>query len=484
MNIASEVAQAIRGKPGWAGAAVAGRQRYGITLSHPTEPNRFFTASTIAPVHLADEVTEVDTDLVAATLAPWLYMTGPADYKFYVGPGTMDFDAGMPFRYEATTGESLQWQPAPNFTWINANEALDVIGSVQSVTGVVTGDTVAYSGAYGAGIDYEVRLTPGSVKKVLTLQASPPAPDPALLTQPTYLSLSVLFQRSSGITVWVDGIEWAEGQGVANAVTAVSTVEFRNSAGAVVFYLKRPYARDINSVLEGELRFRRQGGTYFIEMRFPYEWFLDPARVYPVWVDPTVNPQVGASDDDANETTAGLVGTGSNMRLNSSFPYFGMRLTAAVPNGATTNSAYAEIYGDHPSLTAFSCTDASFVAEDSCAVFDIGTAGSFDLSSRTSAGNGVAVAITLSTSAWTNTTDFTTASSPNSPDSVWSRVGWTSGNYVGIIFTHDGTGDNAQFKTYDEDTSLAPRLYVDYTSGGGGISIPVVMHHRRQTGQS
>jgi len=94
------------------GATVYKRARHSITYQHPTEPlRRISMAYAGMPVHL-ENGTEIDTAWVDADPVadqPWIKKMELADYTAFFGNGSLDLDAGMPFRYvNPVTGDWLR----------------------------------------------------------------------------------------------------------------------------------------------------------------------------------------------------------------------------------------------------------------------------------------------------------------------------------------------------------------------------------------
>ena len=470
------------------GASVVERRRLGIKHVHPTEPNRYIEVASITPLHINGTETEIDTAWIDADPvvdAPWQKKMVLSDYHAYFGNGNLNFNSGMPFRYEnPITGDWVQWEPSPNVQWTNDLNQLSNIGlSKQAIPATITDDLLEFVGAYGAGINYQVRLGTGKLEKRLVLTSAPASPPQFIIDGGNpVLMFSVLFQRSPGLTVWVDGVEWNEGNGQSNAAQTIDYVELRNASNEVVMYFDAAWAKDYrlteNSNTNVVTRFRRAGGTYFIEFRVPWSWLQN--AVYPVIIDPTVNPQITADDQSVTQNTGTTVASGTNRRFQAATPWYASRWSVAVSNGSTVNSCYVQLWGDHPTLTSFDAKAWDFHDADNSGAFSLGDTSDITNRWASATGNTVATQFTLSESAFTNTASNTAAA-----EAVFGRAGWASGQYMVAIFQWDdvdATGQ-AQISSYEDSTSEAPRLYVDYTEAPSGVTVNASTGSLTLTGQ-
>lgn len=442
--------------------ATTGRQRGAATFDHPTETGRkmLVLQNGAAGWHIGDgpytEADEVNTDWQATTGA-WQWEMLQADYNTFARD---TFNAGNLFQFDFG-GEWIAFDPQ-SINWINQDLSREQIAIKQAVTAVANEDALSFTDAYGSGRHFTYKNEFARLQKIIQLDAPLPAPT---ITGTIWFEVEFSLSFSSGIEAFLDGVLWEKQNGV--RVQTANEIEFRDAGQNVIFTLEKPRAYDRSTgdqqFVIGEMEVRRQGGpsSLFITVRIPKTW-IDTA-VYPVFVDPSVNPQVGTGTDDARETGAGNVEDGTNLRLNSSTPWAGYRWSSvAVSGGVTVNDCYIDIYGDHPSLIAFDAKAWDFAAEDSAAAISFGSTS--DLSTRTLTGNAVAADITLSTSAFTST-----PSNVSACQAVLDRGGWSSGNAMLSTFEWDdveGTG-NAQWSSYDDNSSLAAKLFIDYTAAGG-----------------
>lgn len=121
----------------------------------------------------------------------------------------------------------------------------------------------------GASLEYEV--TPASVKETVVLQERP----------------------AVGVSAWT----WrVRADGVTPVLTEELAVEFRDPAGEVVMHVPNPVAWDSSGV-EGvrgaedtfpEVSLTRSGKDWLYTVSVDPGWLQDPAREYPVFIDPTV----------------------------------------------------------------------------------------------------------------------------------------------------------------------------------------------------
>jgi len=462
MNLAAEARALVQAK--YPGAAVIERGRGFICHQHPTDPGREIFQTQVGPMHYgAGNDQEIDTAWVADTTDGFTHAMTANDFVTRVRGD--QFNAGNIFRFEKD-GETLAFDPQ-SINWIDENTSRQQIAIKQNVAGTFNDDTVLFTGAYGSGIDFSYQNQTAKLQKLIIID------DFATLPAPTVQGNDVLFEAefslslSSGINFWIDGVEWSRSNNV--RVQTVDRIEVRTSDGStVLWHLDYPRANDSsgNNEAIGQLEVRRQGGpsSLFICVRIPYDWMA--AASYPIEIDPTVDAQVGASADDASQNGSTVSITGSNVTVNTTSLHCGARWQLAIPNGATIDVSYASYYSlnaNRPVDYTMSIQDA-----DTAAAF---TTTNDDITDRT------AHATTVD---WNNggvnagSGEWIDTDSLNTPiEAVIGRAGWSSGNYLcGYYTERSGGAAGMNVRLYDGDSSNAPKLHVEYSTGGGPTGSP------------
>ncbi len=182
--------------------------------------------------------------------------------------------------------------------------------------------------------------------------------------------------------------------------------------------------------------------------------------------------RVAASTDDADNRQNGqdndLTGLQVDMRCDPTDGLrrvAGLRYVTTVPQGATINSA---VISDFNIVTSNADPDLEIYMEDADAP------ATFSDGSRPSAR-----VKTTATVSWVDAGAVT----PPSPDFTAAMQEVVDrGSFGGTcaIITHANNNANTRrllITSWDGNSSLAAELTVDYTVGGGGLSIPVAMHH-------
>ena len=451
------------------GAVVAERGR--DFLRFDLGGGKFAYSSSLAPLHVAGSETEIDTDLVTPSgRAEWVYRIGPADFEaFAVRTGAPLFSDGQTHLYKSGATE-IGFQPM-TLQYTNDLSQLETISNPLPTPAVVAGDTINYIGAYGVGRDYKITFAPGRIQKLLTLASKPPTPNGTILGGGNpVMRVSYILSRSSGLTLWVDGVQWTEGNN--QDVRTTSAVEFRDSGGATVGWLPKAWARGSgkDQKLDLEYNLRRQGNSRFVEIYVPWAW-LDSVT-YPVTIDPTIDQSVAASADDSyqsDENTNSPSGTSMNAWQDGGgfTPYFAARWAVSVAGGVTVDTAKVSWYCINWTTMV---SDVSMIAEDSVGAFS-SSAGHLGGKSRT--GTPTSWSATLSTSTYNDSPEIKTH-----VQAVLDRGGWSSGNYMGCLIKWLSGGD-FELTTYDNSTSQAPKLYFEYTEGGGGGGPGAIMTTNR-----
>lgn len=190
----------------------------------------------------------------------------------------------------------------------------------------------------------------------------------------------------------------------------------------------------------------------------------------------TLNLQVNASANDGSidnialspQLTANLLNVG-NVNGNSSSTA-GLRFTSVtIPQGATITSATLTLYG-YSTYSTGSTISAIAACEDvdNSAAF-ASSPGNFNTTNRprtTAKSSAVNIASVTAGSAYT--WDLT-----SSVQEVVDRAGWSSGNAISVFVDNNASSSSEwqEFESYDHSTTLAAKLDIVYTTGGGAQSV-------------
>ena len=196
-------------------------------------------------------------------------------------------------------------------------------------------------------------------------------------------------------------------------------------------------------------------GTLFVETTFT-------VTVAPVNTnDPvTIQSQVAASSDDAEQSLSGSVSlSSSDLELTldgSNQQVVGMRFTGLnIPPGASIQNAYIQFQVDEASSDATSLTIQG-QAIDNAPTF---TSTSGNISSRTT----TTASVPWSPAAWTTVgqagADQQTSNIAAVIQEIVNRSGWSYGNSLAVIMT--GTGKRVA-ESFNGDSNAAPLLVVEY----------------------
>jgi len=413
------------------------------------------------------QANEIDTAWTVGDSTPYRRRMLLADYNAYAGLNDgVTFNAGQIVKYvhPATLAE-ITFQPQ-DLQWTNDLSQIQTAGSVGSISATITDDLLRWTNAFGTGRHFEWLAQPTRLSKKLIIDtlASIPTPTPTILSGGNpVLRLQFQLSLSAGIDVYVDGVLWTQGNNTQRDTTGV--IEFRSGVTPLWSFAQAKAFDSGSSIVKPVVvqRARVQANNLFIEVRVPWSWIQ--TAVFPITIDPTIDETVGAGADDAwvahdfffdstdVEIVAGYDTAGPNRA-----GLFGRFMTVGVPNAATITASKLTIQRFSANVNGSASLRVEAKNLDNAPAPT--TVGTFN-GSRTAA----------------NVTwdlDMTTASDYDSPDistvvqEVVNRAGWVSDNAMVIIV--EGNADSGGYiraKSYENSTTICPRLHIEYTAGGG-----------------
>ena len=431
-------------------------------IKHQKPDESYILDASIGPLHYGSQFDqEIDTAWVDS-ISPWDKEMTQANYNAYA---LTDFSTGQVVKYiHPGSGEEIAFQPQ-QLQFTNDLDQIQSVGDVQSVSAVVDDDELQWIDAYGPDIDFTWETQTSRLAKKLTIHNLAALGTPAqyiLDGGNPVLRLQFIFQVSQNVDIYINGEKWGKSKTTATS----GFVEFRHAtSGEVLWHFNKGHAyQEDGDEIYPELRFRKQANRLFVEVRTPWAWLENAS--YPVVIDPTVDDQVGASDEDAwekddgtgfDDTSVyirGVSNTSASTRTNGGFFFNNITIAQA----ATIDVAYTTIV---PAGTSYDDPNINIRANDVDNAVDF-TADA-DVTTRVNS------ASTSNYTEWIDTSIGT--ASQNSPSiidvvqEVINRGGWSSGNDMVILF--EGKEDaNYDFRviSYDESTSDCAKLHIEYTA--------------------
>jgi len=331
------------------------RHRHGITLHNPATGKCCFETQVGQIYHRLDGQ-EADSAWEQDAVADYLKMV-KCDFnlrarKLFNGGDLVTWS-------DPASGKYVKFQPQ-NLQWIGDYDSNSVISTAQAISTPVIEeeDELYWANAFGSGRHFRYTASTTCLIKHLILdQGSLPA-CPTYITNP-WLELTFSLTPSADVTIYIDGVAWDN----RTAKTTANRIEFRLSTGEVVWSLAAPKAFDSSGDPEtcecaGQIRIYVNKKIKYCGVRFLKSWI--DAATFPIYLDPTVDYQVGASADDchwrgttyANNATNLVFGRTAGGVYKAAFRFPGI----TIPDDAIIDSSYCSFYFDSYVGTPPACT--------------------------------------------------------------------------------------------------------------------------------
>ncbi len=442
-------------------AVVVERRRNSLKhrlADHEDGRQRFALDVAIGPFHYGPgNNQEIDTALVPST-APWDWEMTKAGFEVRA---LSDLSAGQVIEYR-NGSEWVRFQPMA-LQYSNDLNQIQQISMPQAVDATVDDDTLTWTDGYGPGRTLTWQAQTARLAKLLTINSPTDLPtvDQFILDGGNpVLELNLIFAHSSGVTPYVNGQEWKRGDRATQGL-----VEFRDDTGKVLWWFNLPRSWDAEGNEQlGTFRFKKQGNSLYVSHRVPLS-FVQSA-IYPLMVDVTIDEQVGVSADDGErneqpwftDTIAfGNYGYWSYKRHGWA------RFTGISGlSGTTIDVAYAT-----PNVNGvIDSPDVDLFAEDAAAPSAPTDGADYDGKPRTAA--------------FTNWSPGSISGWQNSP-SIVGVIQELADSYdpsaIQLLPIGNNTSGTHRFiwTQYDSSSSLAPKLHIEYTAGGGITVTPTTL---------
>ena len=454
----------------WPGATVAERGRGYIRHQHPDNPGRFMVDTQAGGKwHYGDppfdQAQEIDTAWQASG-SQWDYEVTANDFHCFVRDSVP-----VSYRYlDVATGYEVELT-VNAVEWVNDEGQSETAASFGQVVPTIDDDLITWPDI-APGWHVDIYVQTARLVKYLRIDTLTDLGGPTIGGTNEALRLSFALSKSNQLEVWVDGALWDEKNNT--SVETSGNIEWRDpDTGSVVFWFKRPAVWDTEGQGPVLQRLRKQGGSIRAEVEVPWSWLQ--AATFPVTIDPTVDDQVDASGDDwswapstskYNNNSAFRVGYNSGDGFWGDSPvHSGFNFTVTGPeSGDTIDVAYISIQVQFATNQDLMGKVKAVHEDNPNSPNNFSQANSF----------------TETTAAvdWDRTAGWSTATWYDSPsivtviDDVIEETFWDSGDNLIVHLKDDGVADGnlPNFNAYDNTTTEAPKLHIEYTAAGGGTT--------------
>lgn len=460
------------------------------------------------PFSESEQFKEIDLTIEGAHGTDWDYQMDRNGYKtrFWNSKEENDFKNDYVARYYRD-GKWLEMAPAELVYENDAGEKQIIAKPVGGIAPEINNDDhyISWRGAFGEGLDFRYNVGPTKFYKTVVIDKKERLPEPAISREGLELVISMSF-------AWVDEVDPENGFASSEKVEEVNTAAideivsrisespvqqqslkteendkeivagdvvkkdetkidekvddvgeliYKDGQERSIWSLAVPLAWDSSEekkTIELKQDILRVGGSAFARVGLDYGE-IEQGFSYPLFVDASIEEAVGASSDDATDSS--LTGTTGyiNYTTSTTGTYkWGFRFTSVpIPQGTTLSSATISPYiastsYDDPQVT-ISCDDT-----DSSVTFDLTNNQPSDRTKTTATAAWQAVGVG---SGYVASADI---ASPISE--VVGRAGWASGNDLSVLTVPISSGYRTQIRTYDGGSKYAAKLNVTYSYVG------------------
>lgn len=456
----------------WPGASIHSRGKGWIKHQHPTELTRFILDTQVGGRgwHFGqepfDESHEVDTAWVISS-GQWDWESVKNDFQSYVRDSVP-----VSYRYvDAETGHFVEIT-VNGVQWVNDEDDSENAAQFSQVTPTVDDDVLMFGNiAPGWGVDIQAQT--GRLAKWLRIDSLANLGSPTIGGTNIRLQMQFTWQKSSGLEVWVDGVQWNEKNNT--LVETSGDIEFRDeTTQEPVFWFENPKGHD-DSVSDSRTapmvqRVRKTGANFHSEIDTPWSWLQ--SAIFPISLDDTINPQVDASNEDAFEQFAGnCYPANTDGVVDVVDEWLGFYWDVTIDDGATIDVAYITYQYFHSSVDEAN-VDIDFDDGAAPAVFTDAGNPNHNISGRTG---------TTQSINWDDNENVGQDTDQDTPSIVAiiqelvDSYDYSGGSSMVSRWTAAGTAqEDCGYRSWDDNNATAAILHIEFTAGGDIAVTPVV----------
>jgi len=216
----------------------------------------------------------IDNALVPDVL-PWNWRMDKAPYVIRV---KNDITAGQILEY-SRDGSTMTLQPMA-LEWTNAMDQIQPVAMPTNVTPVVINNAIEWVNGYGLGRSFKWEATPFKLNKTLVINSPANLPVPTL-SDPE-LRLSLIFEPSSDIEVYVNDALW----GKKTKIQTFDSIQFKKGDIVLWQFVPLDFWDSTGNRGQSVATLDRKGNSLYISIRVSNTWIQQ--AVFPIYLDADV----------------------------------------------------------------------------------------------------------------------------------------------------------------------------------------------------